>query len=712
MKIRGKKKKNLCLVILCSIFSMLICGKNIAVSSGKSIEFVYDLDYDKGICKAVFCLDEVIQKEMWGEVFLEQGTDNSAKIELGNAEWPQSMLLQLGEGEGDLVIKFINYYWNDKVIYSINKNELCDLANSERNYQVRTVWDNVDKCVTYFLFEDLADTNLKRIYFNENVLVNIYKRMDKIFLIQVIGSIFITFSIAFILLKIILLLLTRYAGNVSKLYFWLIKDADIKSKYAIMGMMTMLFIGVQIFMLVRFRGCFAFDEFFHIYSINDKADGVIYNRALYINWLERIFVYLFGWNDIVVKCVPVLAGMISFFCLSILSVKLYKRPITIILFLISIIFQPLVLCNHFYIRMYIFIELVLSLSIFVLYYVKKGNFKYRNWLFAIVILLNLGYVKYTNDFSRYMMALLLCVYICYFLTPPNILEKFFSLFRKKKVLFSTVFMVLLGEAIVIAVKCNIGGINESDLRIIKILNDLICNPAYTNGNGILKYFFKYGILILVLFMHSIIIIWKKKDSYWMFLSLVALIPLSIFLLALYDINYLRALAGFIPVIMFLVFYGGENSFKPVLMMAVQIIAVIVFSFVSYPREYADGPFIRYEIGMRDTRTVYDLMEKEMEMGREAVYFLSADYATYYFDIFPDHNCTYTTIRRECNRDEDKIYEYYERAFRELMNSGKKMIVLTDNYSTSMLIQHGLIEEWNIRFSPLSIDGGWVIYYIN
>lgn len=230
MKMDGRKKK-LCLVIFCVFFSMLICWINIIMDTGNSIEFIYDLDYSNEICETTFCLDEVIQKEVWGKVSFEPGTDNSVQIQLGNAIWPQSMLLQIGEGEGNFVIKEINYYWKNKLVYSINENELYDLANSERNYQIQMVWDDVDKYVTYFFLEDLADTNYKRIYFNENVLGHIYEQMDKILLIQIIGLFFITFSIAFILLKNMVPLLTSFAKYVSKLYFWSEKGKNVKKTY-------------------------------------------------------------------------------------------------------------------------------------------------------------------------------------------------------------------------------------------------------------------------------------------------------------------------------------------------------------------------------------------------------------------------------------------------------------------------------------------------
>ena len=124
----------------------------------------------------------------------------------------------------------------------------------------------------------------------------------------------------------------------------------------------------RVYLIMRFKGLYAFDEMYHISSSDAYFHSISeYDRAPYLNWTVRFLSSILGRHYYTYKLIPFVLCLISIGSLLYLSSKLFQHQYNIILFTLLCSGHCLLIFNHLYVRMYVWDEAVISLLAVILY---------------------------------------------------------------------------------------------------------------------------------------------------------------------------------------------------------------------------------------------------------------------------------------------------------------------------------------------------------
>ncbi|MFT4311480.1 MAG: hypothetical protein ACMXX7_02535, partial [Candidatus Woesearchaeota archaeon] len=174
---------------------------------------------------------------------------------------------------------------------------------------------------------------------------------------------------------------------------------------------TTIFLIIRIGMPILYTGSYV-DEYFHIVSgmslieegkFPGLREGLLengYKRGANISYLVALFINFLGYEIFVAKLVPIFLGLLSFiFLFFILKIYIKDKNLLLISLLLFTLNYYTVF-NNFYIRMYVFYEFALIISIF-LWFSLINNINRRKYIYLFFSILCIFLVNYINYYLSY-----------------------------------------------------------------------------------------------------------------------------------------------------------------------------------------------------------------------------------------------------------------------------------------------------------------------
>jgi len=371
--------------------------------------------------------------------------------------------------------------------------------------------------------------------------------------------------------------------------------------------LSVLFVLIKLCTPIFFTGSFI-DEYSHIFSGIDFWNsgrfsqfniGLPYTRGEYVSVIVGLFLKIFGYKILVAKMVPALMGIINYFILyKILKIiKIDKKWLFLTLLIYTI--SPLVIFNHFYIRVYVFYEyFLLSNSLITLKIIK--NDKKRTTNFLLLVFNNLILLLFSNDPGAYFPALAACIPMIYIyynfnwafrnLSIKNKFLKYVTLNKKIRgtiILFSLIaaYFLLNGQSKVNSITSGILQFSSSSINYYTF---------FANSNVTISIFFIISILAIPFFKTSL-----EK--------VIALVACTIFFIHINQnqgIQIIRGLLYFLPIFYLISILAiSKINFNKTKMVLVYIIIILTIIF-NYSGDFLKGPYIPAEIKYTDYAKAY------------------------------------------------------------------------------------------------------------
>ncbi len=448
-------------------------------------------------------------------------------------------------------------------------------------------------------------------------------------------------------------------------------------------LITILFVSVKTLMILVYNGSYV-DEYFHIFSgISFFETGKFaqfyifqeeYLRGEYVSFLVGLYMKVFGKTIFAAKLLPMSVGIVNYFLLYYIAEKIIPRKEFVLLLLLVYTTNPWILFNHFYIRMYVFYEMFLLLSLF-LFYKLTSELKINNVFMAIfyfILMIALNWINYfySNDSGKYLILLvngLIFLYVFLFEIHKLELENKSGLFQlinkcihidtRKKLLI--VFIALIFFSIIFDIQEKINFLINGDL-------------LYTSSedNKYNTFFFIKNLVFVPFFFLSLISSLFMKDSYQKMVHFIGGILFTIHISSSLDLQIIRGVVYFLPLFYLISIYSASKAiylfnntyFKKRFFICISLL-MLLSNFANYPADFFEKPGVPSEVHYIDYANTYACINEYFEdyliiesspfPHISYLYNVSPDFVlitqtetlkqeSYYFD---ENDLTYKTIYR-------------------------------------------------------------------
>lgn len=454
-----------------------------------------------------------------------------------------------------------------------------------------------------------------------------------------------------------------------------------------------LFLVYRILFLIAHEGYFSFDEFYHISTLNPSF-STNYDRANYINYMAKAICSLFGVDDPVVKLIPLIMGTISFLCALYLMYHIYENPYWVTTISSVLIFLPLIMHNHFYIRMYVFLEALVMVNCTLFYLAEKSKNKIDRIIYlAFTELLAIAYYRNTTDFSAKAILILTSFVVAYCL-GRGMAARLFQKHLLVKIIMA-IFAVCVGIAAIYTVAAKQHWIKSSifeddRISLLKGMNNILTFYR-TTSPVFLQYVYVKLFFVSVPFILSMVYVWRKKVEDKKALYVIAALPLAGYSVVLYDNYLLRTFASFLPIICVLSLYFLDQ-FKLSRVQHLAIIIVVILLSVSTQKGFWENPSIRSETNVEGVGRAVALAREYEQEGYEVVPMMSYVTQSAYFDLLDasiNLNLEDTREKKE-NRDEngktrgnDEIIPIIHEQLKEILDSSERRVLAASSRGTNI-----------------------------
>lgn len=368
----------------------------------------------------------------------------------------------------------INFYIHTPVIYSLIfflhfaliKDEWENIRILFKELQRKLTKGRIVKIFLIFLpllLVVLLKNKLNEIILNQNILSLEYDYLLTIIKIKFFAKTFILFLGS--------ILTALFANYLNKSVITVQQKAKSKRTTLIVTILLIaLFLIVKAFFIFNYDGNFQ-DDWYHIIAgqnffqdgtfikVNQYFGEAGYQRGAYMTVLTNFFMHLFGREIDIAQLAPAFIGLINFSLFLIITRKVLKNNISIILFSFLYTFNPYVIFNHLFIRMYVFYELFFLLIVFLSIYLYRNLLakKYTKIVltFLSLLFLNLFIWKYTDDRSTILFPIYSLIGILIALYKATNLKEIFSKIwqyanRNKKIMIPTFLILFLSVLFLLA----------------------------------------------------------------------------------------------------------------------------------------------------------------------------------------------------------------------------------------------------------------------
>lgn len=526
------------------------------------------------------------------------------------------------------------------------------------------------------------------------------------------------FSIGiFFLAAILIVIITTFAIKCHEKIDNLLK---LQKKYAIF-ISGILFLSCRISFLLTHVGFFSNDEFHHISTLN--ADYITsYEWALYINHFADILCGIFGQSDLVVKLIPLIMGCISFLCGLYLLYNIYDNPYLIIAVSSILTFMPNVMFNHFYIRMYVFLEAVIMIDSALFYAAqKKKGTKWEKIDILFIGIITFLYVWTTGDVTVVALLMLLIALGLYYYYINYRKTDLRGIFTRKIGLFCVLICIgILGIVIV-----------EQPLirTLIEIMQQGGHIESFHEDYPVFLEFIFYKIFYISFpFIVSFIYVWKRKIDNVKVLFLMAGLPLLGYAVFFHSTRYLRTYAAFLPIMCILSYLIFDKIRLFRLQNYVFLVIVILLTF-NIQSNFWQFPCIPNEVPASNLGGAAALTKNLEEQGYETVTLMTFEKQSAYFDwLDVGTNLNNIDLKKEVwkemnpkedynetlSMDEglnDKVMAIIENEIEQIFESDTKKVIIADEYGSS-IFRSIYRKEWGEKCEIKRFVGNAKVIIIN
>lgn len=499
------------------------------------------------------------------------------------------------------------------------------------------------------------------------------------------------------------------------------KKVLVFSKQKAIAFSLILFFTYRFVYLISHSGFFSFDEFYHIATLNPDY-STSYNRADYINNMVKAVCFLFGEQDFTVKLIPLILGTISFLSALYLMYHLYENPYWILTISCILTILPLIANNHFYIRMYVFLEALVMVDC-VLFYLAdhtKNRIDRIAYLF-LAELLAFAYFRNTSDFSAKAVLLLVSCAVLYDLGRDVMLKLFKGHQWLKFVAVISGLCMCISAGYIVAYKQQwIKGSFFENEKIADILGMNLLTFYYSDSPVFLKYMYIKLFFVLIPFVFSAIYVWKKNIQDKKTLFVMTALPLLGYSIVLFNNNLMRTYVAFLPIlcVLSLVFF---DRFRLSRTQHLTIIMLVIILSAGTQKNFWENPSIKGETSSEGLGYAVELARTYEKEGYELVPMMAYETQSAYFDMLnADISLNLENIRQiKENRDEngkqrgnDAIFPIIQEQLKYILDSSEKRVLVMN--STAKYIFQGLEKEYldKDNYEVINSRGGTRVIVIN
>jgi len=326
------------------------------------------------------------------------------------------------------------------------------------------------------------------------------------------------------------------------------------------------------------------DEFFHMSVAKSLVEtgrfAQIYETGLYlrgaiVSVLTAISFYIFGINFYSAKLVPILLGFTNLLLVwKILELLKVNKKFQLI-YLLFFTLNPIIIFNHYTLRMYIFYEFAfVSIILLLIYLNKKLELeKYRQSIMIIILIIIINILNYffMYDTGNNVAPLATIVgFIFIFINRDEYLKFLYTKMRLKfiKTLYNKNFrylLSLLGTIIIVIFIYD---------KIISLINKTHFSPTeWDYYNLFFEYFLPFTILAILGILMAFIL--NKKNE--IMIGIIVIILSSLHLISSLEIHHWRAIAYLIPIFLLLAILGINYIFKIHYNKGIKIISIFMIT---------------------------------------------------------------------------------------------------------------------------------------
>jgi len=458
---------------------------------------------------------------------------------------------------------------------------------------------------------------------------------------------------------------------ISKFYGKIDNMPKLKKKQAVIVSGILFFI-YRITFLLTHIGFFSIDEFHHISTLNSDY-ATSYEWGLYINRLADVLCNIFGKSDLVVKFIPLLVGSISFLCGLYLLYNIYDNPYWIIAISSIITFMPNVMFNHFYIRMYVFLEAVIMIDAVLFYSAqKRKGTRWEKISILLIGIITFLYVWNTKDVTVAALLMLLIAVGFYY---------FYINYRKvssKRIPLGKIGLV----GILVCIAIAIAGIIIAEKSLIKQMIEIMLQGGHIDSFHedypvFLEFVFGKMFYIVFPFIISLIHVWKNKIENIKVLFIIAGLPLLGYAVFFHSTRYLRTYAAFIP-IMCILAYSAFNKIRLFRIQNYIILVIVILLTFHIQSNFWQFPCIPNEVPSSDLGGAAALAKEFEEQDYEVITMMTLEKQSAYFDWLDiETNLNIIDLRKEVWRESNPGEDYQETLYKDEELNDKVMAIIAD-----------------------------------
>jgi hypothetical protein len=391
------------------------------------------------------------------------------------------------------------------------------------------------------------------------------------------------------------------------------------------------------------------DEYFHIYSGIELFqsghpapiyDGSFYTRGIYVSWLVGLFLSVFGESLLVAKMVPAVLGCVSFVLLFLLARIVLSKKILIPALLFVFAINPYLIFEHFYIRFYVFTEVLLLAVLFlgcqILLSLRSSDFKrlLASVLgFATINIIAFLWAKGMSGLPVLLASAIIMSYIFLFesknITLPgkNLCARIGNRFLQDGFYARAVILSLAFCA----------GLFLFQSRIFFLLHGEITYSSAPNGKYDALFFGIFPVLT-VLFLLSFQKLFQtdsKESSCAKMMIITAFFLFFVHLFSSESLQIYRAIIYLLPLFLLVCFVGIETIFSKSIHIFVAVFLCIGTTVFSYPSLFLQKPGIPHEQGYVEYKKAYDFVKNECA-GKTIIETALIPYASHFHGVTPDY----------------------------------------------------------------------------
>lgn len=462
-------------------------------------------------------------------------------------------------------------------------------------------------------------------------------------------------------------------------------------------MKTVLLFGILITFKLLFTvsnpGSFI-DEYLHIKAAMTNFEWA-YLRGKYVSYAIFLGLYWFGQKLLVLKLIPCLVGIINTILLYLIARNISLSQQSKIILLVIYTLSPWIILNHFYIRMYVFLELTIYSIILCLTtlerYKNKLPFLIKCVLIVTPIIIITVYFYFTIDISKWLpiIVFLILVFVqSFFYFNPNLQ-------------FSDKQSITIGGLLFI---CTFLALVIQDNAAIRIADSPFLG-SISSDYKFLYYFFQLNIIITLFFIVGVIYALQEHTVVSKLIAIIGSTCLILHSIGGYDYQLLRTIFYFHGIYYLLAVYGVS---KLVAIQPIKAIQYIAFSLLfltiimNYPNDFYQYPRVPGEVDYRDYKNAFiyiNHQNKEQYLSYYCILALPKGISNFYH---------YYPLNGGMNALENTAQEISDYvAF--FLNSPQSSVLLIDQEGYSALHSEGLLDELKAHSQSTEFYGYMIVF---